>query len=145
PRGTAARPDAVAVRGRRSRLPAVRASALLGDLVDLGDLVRRQRPVGGLGVGLDLLGLGGSGYHARHLGPRQEPGKRKFEKSMAPAFAELRELVDDVVIGVAQEPRRQRRLRRKPAGGLLILVAAVLAGQRAARQREERQDAEPVF
>ena len=97
-----------------------------------------------LHVLLELLGLRRAGDDARHVGLGGEPAEGELEQAAAVALGEVLQPLDfppvglgHVAVGEALRGGEPRALRRRR-------VALVLAGQKPARQREERQQPHPV-
>ncbi len=140
-------PFAQAAQLRRAALPlkAARPRVLRGDAVDLGELVRRQRPVGRLHIGGDLLGPGRTGNDAGDDRLGREPGEGELDQRPAARLAEVGQRLD----------LRPVRLAEDLAGALGQLgqprpvghrgVALVLACQRAVGEREIGQQPHAVM
>src|SRR5215213_9250834 len=110
-----------------------------GQAVDFGEVLRRQRPLDRLHVLLELLRPRRAGDHARHVGLGGEPAEGELEQAAAVTLGEVRQPLDlppvalsHVAVGEALGGGEPRALRWRR-------VALVLAGQKPARQREERQ------
>src|SRR5262249_10422457 len=77
--------------------------ALPGDPIDLGEVLRRQRPPRGALVLLDLLRRGSAGDDAGDRAVAQQPAKRQLEHGAAPARGECLEFADDAPVALADE------------------------------------------
>src|SRR5258707_15691516 len=95
------------------------------DPVDLGQVLRRQRPAGCAHILLHLLRRRGAGDDAGHDAVAQEPTERQLEQRVTAPFGECLELADDAPVALAGEGLRVARIlgqTRPWRGGRLALV-----------------------
>src|SRR5439155_10126947 len=115
------------------------------ELVELLELLPRQRPRPGGHVGTYLVGLRGPGDDRRHRGLAREPGEREVEDGVVARYGEGGESREPLEVAIRQDPRGAvfgHRGKARARGRRLAPV--VLAGQQTARQWEVGQHPEAV-
>src|SRR5262249_5662932 len=123
----------------RTMTQGLRVLLLQGDPIDLGQVLRRQRPPRGAHVLLDLLRRGGTGDDAGDRALAQQPPKRQLEHGVSPARGECLEFADDAPVALVDELLGVAWVLRQPRPRRQRCAALVLAGQQAAGEREVGQ------
>src|SRR6185312_16067750 len=111
------------------------------DRIDLLELLGRELPGDRLHILLELLGPGRAGDDAGHHRLRCEPGEGELEQALAARRAEGCQTLEAGEIGLGQETLGHARLARQPRAFGRRLARLVFAGEQAAGQRKEGEQA----
>src|SRR5437870_2174329 len=126
----------------RAAVTAYKCTSAPRQFVDLFHFVRSETPVDRLDVLADLLRTGRAGNHTGNLGLSGEPTARELDHRMAPGCGERLEIFENGEALLVQVTVGQRAHRAEPRALGRFDAALVFAGEEAAGERKEGQDAD---
>src|SRR5260370_31196659 len=105
------------------------------DPVDLGQVLRRQRPAGRAHILFHLLCRRGAGDDAGHDAVAQEPTECQLEQRVTAPFGKCLKLADDAPVALAGEALRVARILgqtrpRRECRAALVFAAPYPPGER---------------